>query len=138
VRDAFQRLTADCFGRMIQDRADARVDPAVAGSPTQVYLGVDGVLVPTVTAAEKDRRRADQAVRRQRRSAAGVGNARPLPPARPGTDQRYKEFKIGLFYDQAKRHRHAFATAGDRDRSARCWPSTPPRWGSSGPTGPCR
>jgi hypothetical protein len=95
--------------------ADARVDPAVAGSPTQVYLGVDGVLVPTVTAAEKDRRRADQAVRRQRRWAAGGGDPRPLPPARPGTDQRYKEFKIGLFYDQAKRHRHAFATAGDSD-----------------------
>jgi len=94
---------------------DAKLDPAVPGSPTQVYLGVDGVLVPTVTRAEKDKRRAGHAVRRQRRSAAGVGNAKPLAPARPGTDQRYKEFKIGLFYDQPKRHRHAFATAGDSD-----------------------
>ena len=100
--------------------ADAAVDPAVPGSPTRVYLGVDGVLAPTVTRADPfdcaqgDKRRAGQAVRRQQRSAAGVGNAKPLPPARPGTDQRYKEMKIGLFYDQAKRRRrHAFATAGD-------------------------
>ncbi len=48
---------------------------------------MDGVLVPTVTQAEKDRRRRDQAVRRQQRSAAGVGNAKP----------------------------HAFAMAGDSD-----------------------
>ena len=95
--------------------ADARVDPAVPGSPTRVYVGVDGVLVPTVTQAEKDGRRRDQAVRRQRRSASGVGNAKPLPAARPGTDQRDKEFKVGLFYDQPKARRHAFATAGDSD-----------------------
>ena len=95
--------------------ADARVDPAVPSSPTRVYLGIDGVLVPTVTQAEKDQRRKAQAVRREQRSASGVGNAKPLPPARPGTDQRYKEMKIGLFYDQPKGHRHAFATAADSD-----------------------
>lgn len=93
--------------------ADAKVDPAAAGSPTRVYVGVDGVMVPAVTQAEKDKRRAAQAARRRQRSAAGVGNARPLPPARPGADQGFKEFKIGLFYDQAKARRHAFATEGD-------------------------
>jgi len=44
------------------------------------------------------------------RSAAGVGNAKPLAPARPGTDERFKEMKVGAFYDQRKRYRHAFAT----------------------------
>ncbi len=74
-----------------------------------------GELVPTVTQAEKDERRKGQGVRRRQRSAAGVGNARPLPPGRPGTGQRHKEFKVGLFYDPPKRHCHAFATAGDSD-----------------------
>jgi len=90
---------------------DAPVDPvAKAGSPTRVYAGVDGVMVPTVTRQEKDKRRKNQLIRRQQRSAAGVGNTRPLPPARPGSDERFKEMKIGLFYDQQKKHRHAFVT----------------------------
>lgn len=89
---------------------DARVGP---GGPTRLYEGTDGVMVPTVTQAEKDKRRTDQAVRRRQRSAAGVGNLKQLPRARPGTDERYKEMKIGVFYDQEKKHRHAFATEAD-------------------------
>ena len=90
------------------------VAPVEAGakghSPTRVYAGVDGVMAPTVTQQEKDKRRKDHAIRRQQRSACGVGNARPLPPARSGSDERFKEMKIGLFYDQPKKHRHAFVT----------------------------
>lgn len=89
---------------------DARVAP---GGPTRVYEGTDGVMVPTITQEEKDKRRQAQAVRRQQRSAAGLGNAKPLAPARPGSDERFKEMKIGVFYDQDKKHRHAFATESD-------------------------
>jgi hypothetical protein len=92
--------------------ADARVDDG-AGAGTRVYEGTDGVMVPTVTQAEKDKRRRAHAVRRRQRSAAGVGNAKPLAPARPGTDQRFKEMKVGAFYDQRKRRRHAFATGAE-------------------------
>jgi hypothetical protein len=80
------------------------------GIVTRVYAGVDGVMAPMVTAAEKEKRRKNQAIRRQQRSAAGVGNARELPPARPGADERFKEMKMGLFYDQGKEHRHVFVT----------------------------
>jgi hypothetical protein len=90
--------------------ADARVGP---GGPTRVYEGTDGVMAPTVTQEEKDKRRKAHAVRRQQRSATGVGNTRDLAPARPGSDERYKEMKIGVFYDQPKKHRHAFATEAD-------------------------
>lgn len=90
----------------------ARVAP---DGPTRVYEGTDGVMAPTVTQEEKDKRRKAQAVRRQQRSAAGVGNTRELAPARPGSDQRYKEMKIGVFYDQPKKHRHAFVTEGDSE-----------------------
>jgi hypothetical protein len=91
---------------------DARVAP---GGPTRVYEGTDGVMAPTVTQEEKAKRRKAHAVRRQQRSAAGLGNAKELAPARPGSDERYKEMKIGVFYDQHKKHRHAFATEADSD-----------------------
>jgi hypothetical protein len=95
--------------------SQAKLDPKNKDSPTRVYAGVDGVMAPTVTQVEKDKRRKNQSIRRQQRSASGVGNARPLPPARKGSDQRYKEMKIGLFYDQPKQRRHAFVTQGDSE-----------------------
>lgn len=90
--------------------SDAAVAP---GGPTRVYEGTDGVMAPTVTQEEKDKRRKAQAVRRQQRSAIGVGNSKELAPARLGSDERYKEMKIGVFYDQDKKHRHAFVTEAD-------------------------
>ena len=77
---------------------------------TRVYVGVDGVMAPTVTQAEKDKRRQQHVTRRQQRGKAGLDNARPLPTPRAGTDQKFKEMKIGVFYDQAKERRHVFAT----------------------------
>lgn len=88
----------------------AKVD---SSDRTRMYVGVDGVMARTVTQAEKDKRRRQQAIRRQQRGRNGVGNRRPLPAARPGSDQVFKEFKIGLFYDQSRAHVHAFATHGD-------------------------
>lgn len=82
---------------------------------TRVYVGVDGVLVRTVTQEEKDKRRQRHAVRRRQRGRTKVGNTKPLPPARAGSDDRFKEMKIGLFYDQSKSRSHLFATEGDRE-----------------------
>lgn len=77
---------------------------------SRIYGGVDGVMAPTVTQVEKDKRRQQHATRRQQRGKAGVGNTKELPPPKPGSDERFKEMKIGIFYDQDKTHRHAFAT----------------------------
>lgn len=77
---------------------------------SRVYVGVDGVMAPTVTQAEKAKRRQKHLTRRQQRGKAGLGNAKPLPPAKAGTDEKYKEMKIGTFYDQDKTRRHVFAT----------------------------
>ena len=79
--------------------------------PTRIYTGVDGVMVRTVTQVEKDKRRKNHAIRRRRRGRGGVGNVKPLPAPRPGSDEAFKEMKIGVFYDQDKEHRHAFVTA---------------------------
>ena len=85
------------------------------GVVTRVYAGVDGVMAPMVTTVEKEKRRKNQGIRRQQRSAAGVGNARELPPARAGADERFKAMKIGLFYDQARAHRHVLVTENDHE-----------------------
>jgi hypothetical protein len=94
--------------------ADAQVKTDT-GIVTRVYAGADGVMAPMVRAAEKEKRRKNQAIRRQQRSAAGVGNIRELPPGRPGADEGFKEMKIGLFYDQGKEHRHVFVTENDHE-----------------------
>jgi len=86
------------------------------GGPTRVYVGADGVMARTVTQAEKDKRRKDHAIRRQQRGKAGVGNLQPLPRPKAGSDERFKEMKIGLFYDQSKTRKHVFATEGNHER----------------------
>ena len=78
-----------------------------------VYAGIDGVMAPTVTETEKRKRRQQQVARRRQRAKAGVGNVKPLPPRRRGSDERFKEMKIGVFYDQAKERRHAFVSEED-------------------------
>lgn len=87
--------------------------PDVAPTPvaTRIYLGSDGVKVPLLTDAEKQARR--QKVKQKRRHCGK--KRRPLPRAKPGADQRYKEFKIVTFYDEAQKHRHVAVTAGDHE-----------------------
>jgi hypothetical protein len=77
---------------------------------TRVYVGVDGVLTPAVTQVEKDKRRQAHITRRQQRGKAGVSNLKPLPPPKAGSDEKFKEKKIGMFYNQDKTRRHVFVT----------------------------
>lgn len=82
---------------------------------TRVYLGCDGVKVPLVTDAEKQRRRAKIREKRQRRGR----KSRPLPRAKPGADNAYKEFKVGYFYDERKERRLVGVTAGNHEAAGR-------------------
>ena len=82
---------------------------------TRLYLGSDGVKVPLVTQAEKDTRRARVKAKRRRRGK----KCRPLPRARAGTDQRYKEFKIVTSYDDLQDHRLVSVTRGDHEVAGR-------------------
>jgi len=78
-------------------------------SATRVYLGVDGVMVPHVTQAEKDKRRAQVKARRRRRGR----KCRPLAKARPGSDERFKEVKVVTFYDEPCDRRLVLLTRGN-------------------------
>ena len=48
-----------------------------------------------------------------------MGNTKPLPAARPGSDDGFKEMKLGLFYSQDKDRVHLFATNGNHEEFGR-------------------
>jgi hypothetical protein len=73
---------------------------------TRVYTGCDGVMVPIITQAEKEKRRAK--VKEKRRKCGRKRH--PLPPLRKGADRDWKEFKVVYFYDEAVRHQHVAVT----------------------------
>jgi hypothetical protein len=78
--------------------------------------GADGVMVPQVTQAQKDQRRATEAAQRLaqgRSSTAAVG--RP----KPGSEGPFHEFKLVAFYDLDKTHCQVVATAGDSEEAGR-------------------
>jgi hypothetical protein len=85
------------------------------GGKTRVYFGCDGVKVPIVTETEKQARR--QKIKEKRRRCGQ--RRRPLPPARKGADQRYKEFKIVTYYDETQDHRLVCGTRGDHQVAGR-------------------
>ncbi len=75
-----------------------------------VITGADGVMVPLVTDEQKKKRRATEAVRRERQD-----HKIARKPGRPksGADGQYKEFKIVSFYDPDKSHKYAVGTSGN-------------------------
>jgi hypothetical protein len=84
-------------------------------SPTRIYLGSDGVMVPLVTDVEKKKRRQQIKEKRRRRGK----KARPLAAAKRGADQKYKEFKIVAYYDDTQQHRLVAGTKGDCTEAGR-------------------
>ena len=94
----------------LQNRGELAPDLNAQNSKTgpdglsRVYTGVDGVKVPMVTRAEKQKR-----LKRRVGKAKGSHRSR----MRKGTDNPYKEYKIATFYDELNTHRHVVATAGD-------------------------
>jgi hypothetical protein len=90
-------------------------DCATEAGPTRVYLGSDGVKVPVVTAAEKEVRRQKIKAKRRRRGK----KCRPLPRAKAGADQKYKEFKIVAYYSEDQAHRHVTGTRDDHQVAGR-------------------
>jgi len=100
----------------LQAARDGQLKPVFTAQQCQtdtgrrrVYLGCDGVRVPTVTDTEKKARRKKVVTKRRQRS----GPKPPLPPAKAGSDQSYKEFKIVTFYDEKHEHCQASITRQD-------------------------
>jgi hypothetical protein len=123
----FLRQVVESEGKAVQSAAQAGTLPLdwqasdcaaedKDGRPTErsrVYLGSDGVMVPHITAQEKQTRR--DRIKAQRRRCGR--KRRPLPKARPGADGPFKEFKIVTFYDDAADHRLVSVTRGDCEQA---------------------
>jgi hypothetical protein len=85
---------------------DCRLNQQDGGPTTRVYTGCDGVMVPVITEAEKQKRRATIKAKRRRCGK----KCRPLPPRRHGADQPWKEFKVVYFYSEDMRRQHVTFT----------------------------
>jgi hypothetical protein len=81
---------------------DCRLNPPDGGPTTRVYAGCDGVMVPVITEAEKQKRR--ETIKAKRRRCGK--KCKPLPPRRRGADQPWKEFKVVCFYSEDMRRQH--------------------------------
>lgn len=95
--------------------ADCHTDAKDLASPTRVYLGSDGVMVPMVTDVEKKKRRQKTKEKRRRRGK----KCQPLPRAKTGADQSYKEFKIVAYYDETQAHRLVAGTKDNHKEAGR-------------------
>jgi hypothetical protein len=72
---------------------------------TRVYVSADGVLVPTTTQQEKDKRRATVLKKRQDMTRPERAKLKPLGVVKKGSDQRYKQIYVTHLYDQNHEHR---------------------------------
>jgi hypothetical protein len=86
-------------------RIEGDIQKGCTRATTRVYVGSDVVQVPTVTEAEKLKRRAKAQERRRRLPRRRGVRRRPLPAVKRGSDQTWKEFKLVVMYDQDQRHR---------------------------------
>jgi hypothetical protein len=86
-------------------------DCRTAEGISRLYLGCDGVNVPLITEEEKQKRRAKVREKRRRRGR----RCRPLPRAKAGADQSYKEFRVAHFYDETMDHRYVGTTSGNHE-----------------------
>jgi hypothetical protein len=117
------RLVVEATGRAVLVAQQAAAVPTAwtaedcqtPAKTTRIYSGCDGVMVPLITDAEKEKRR--QKVREKRRR--GGRKCRPLPPRGKGSDLPYKEFKVVFFYDESSRHQHVAVTAGNHRAAGR-------------------
>lgn len=108
-----EQLEFDWHGR------DCHVVSPSGAPTTRLYLGADGVMVPTVTDDEKHKRRAKAIERRKKLPRRkGVRRGR-LPALKPGADEHFKEMKLVTFYDQSREHRLVRVTRKDPKEAGR-------------------
>jgi hypothetical protein len=89
---------------------DCTVATPSGASTTRVYMGSDGVMVPTVTDAEKQKRRAKALERRKKLPRRPGVRRRRLASPKRGSDERFKEMKLVQVYDQSRNRRLVRAT----------------------------
>jgi hypothetical protein len=111
-----RRIVEEEGRRVLQSQKDRELIPGWTAEdcrerpedPSCVITGTDGVKVPMITEAEKQKRRA------HRRQGGKVSSSRrQRGRKRQGSDQAYKEFKLVAFYDPSHQHQYVVGTSGD-------------------------
>ena len=92
--------------------SDCKTQTPDGQQTTRIYVSADGVLVPTILQAEKDKRRETVRKNRQNISADRRQRLLPLGAVKKGSDQRYKQVYLTRFYDQSQEHCLVGLTAG--------------------------
>jgi hypothetical protein len=93
--------------------ADCKAQTPTGQEVSRLYASADGVLVPTTTEAEKQKRRATVLGQRRKMSRKQRRRLGRLGPVKKGSDQRYKQVYVTIFYDQAQEHRLVGVTRKD-------------------------
>ena len=100
-------LAAPAEGQLELDWSakDCRATTPDGREASRMYASADGVIVPTTTAAEKQKRRATALAARAKMPPADRSRLAPLGAVRRGSDQRYKQVYVTILYgqDQARR-----------------------------------
>jgi hypothetical protein len=101
ARTAQLTLSAETLRREVEAAGRRALAAQEAGQIGTAWKAAD-CMVPTITEAEKLKRRATVKAKRRR-----CGKKRkPLPPRKHGADQAWKEFKVVYFYSEDMRHQH--------------------------------
>jgi hypothetical protein len=85
--------------------SDCKVQTPSGQEVSRMYVSADGVLVPVTMAVEKEKRRTTVLVKRQTMPRKQRGRLGRLGAVKKGSDQRYKQVYVSIFYDQTKEHR---------------------------------
>ena len=93
--------------------ADCKTPVPSGQEVSRLYVSADGVLVPTTTAAEKQKRRATVQAQRGKMSRQQRRRLARLGAVKEGSDQRYKQVYVSIFYDQTQEHRLVGVTRKD-------------------------
>jgi len=106
VQDSGQAAEAALDQQAIDLGWTAQGCPDVSRTRSCAIMGVDGFSAPTITDAEKRKRRRKVAAKRAARGRRGQPRLPPLPARKPGTDQVWKEAKAVGLYSRGHKHRH--------------------------------
>jgi hypothetical protein len=99
------RLSVDEQLELDWSASQCKTQTPDGGETTRVYVSADGVLVPTTTQSEKNKRRATVLKKRKDLPGEKRKKLKPLGRVKKGSDQRYKQIYLTIFYDQDQKHR---------------------------------
>jgi len=102
---AVLRLSADDQLQLDWSASQCKTKTPDGKAVSRLYASADGVMTPATTQQEKDKRRATVLQKRQEMPQEKRKQLKPLGRVRKGSDQRYKQIYVTIFYDQSQEHR---------------------------------